>query len=158
MQILESSPTAQKACEPVYEHTDDQARHKSYQPFQSRRRAGSTVTELLVAAVLLIGLISVVTPLAVRSGRLWQESRSYQLAINELANEMELLTALDDATRASTLAQWQPSQELLEVLPGARLTGESLDDADGRRLKLTLHWNRPNDAQPLTLVGWLGPP
>lgn len=114
-------------------------------------------SELLVSAVLLLSLISLVAPLAVRSGRFWQETRAYKLALEELTNELEYLTALPTAERQTSLEQWQPSEDLLAVLPGARLSGQTLDDEHGERLVLRLQWERQWHAQPLTLVGWIVP-
>ena len=122
------------------------------------RRQGATVLELLVAAVLLIALISIVAPLTVRAGRLWQESRTYRLAINELANELDRLSLLDDQARSAALSNWQLSPALAHALPDAKLTGETLDDEHGKRLKLSINWKRIGDPAPLTLIGWIVPP
>ncbi len=124
---------------------------------QRSRRSGLTVVELLVSATLLIALISVVVPLSVRVGRLWQEARTYRLALNELNNQLEDLTVLSDSARTQALADWKPDESLSIALPDARLTGEVLDDEDGKRLRLSLDWRRPVQSQPLSLVGWIHP-
>lgn len=124
---------------------------------QRRRRSGLTLLELIVSATLFIGLISIAIPLTVRATRLWQDARCYRLAINELSNQLEDLTVLGDQERQQLLSDWKPSDELLHTLPAAKLTGETIDDADGKRLKLSLSWRRGLDAQPVTMVGWLHP-
>ena len=122
-----------------------------------QRRSAFTLLELLVAATLLIALISFVLPLAFRASRLWQEARSYRLAVHELSNQLEDLTLLGDEERKQALSNWKPNEALLQVLPEASITGEVIDDADGKRLRLSLQWQRPYGTQPLTMVGWIHP-
>lgn len=119
------------------------------------RRRGLTIAELLISATLLIALVSVIVPLSVRVGRLWQESRTYRLALNELTNQLEDLTLLGDQERQLALANWKPDEQLSHALPDARLTGEVLDDEDGKRLRLSLDWRRQVESQPLSLIGWI---
>lgn len=121
------------------------------------RRSGFTLLELLVSATLLIALISVVTPLTVRAGRMWQDARGYRLAANELSNQLEDMTLLSDQERQQALDNWTPSEELLRALPEARITGEVIDDANGKRLRLSLGWRRSASSPPLTMVGWIHP-
>lgn len=121
------------------------------------RRGGFTMLELLVSAILLIALISIVVPLTVRAGRIWQDARNYRLAVNELSNQLEDLTLLSDQDRQQALENWKPSPELLDVLPEAKLTGETIDDSDGKRVKLTLAWQRAVGTQPLSMIAWVHP-
>jgi prepilin-type N-terminal cleavage/methylation domain-containing protein len=120
-------------------------------------RRGFTLTELLVAATLLVSIFSVVTPLAVRSGRIRQETHRYQIALDELSNQLDRLTAIDEKKLADALDELVPSPQAESELPSPELTAEIIDDADGRRLILRLTWDRPAGAVPLTLVGWLDP-
>ena len=124
---------------------------------QWRCRRGTTLLELLVAATLLVSVMSVVAPLAVRSGRLWQDSRHYQLALDELSNQLERLTSLDAAALEAALAELTPSQPVRDSLPNPVLSAETIDDAESRRLVLRLQWDRVGPAEPLTLVAWLDP-
>ncbi len=123
------------------------------------RRAGFTLTELVVAASLMTGLMAVVAPLTVRSGRLWQQARRHQLAIDELSNQLELLVALQPQQRKRAIADLAPSQQLLDLLPGSTMSAELVADANGARLVLSLHYGTQLQPKPLpvTLVGWLDP-
>lgn len=121
------------------------------------KRSGMSVSELLVAATLLLTLITLVVPLAARTGRIWQDSRAYRMALEELTNELEHLTALPPEERQLALEQWQPSERITRALPGANLESETIDDEDGQRLVLTLDWDRPSGATPLSLVSWILP-
>jgi hypothetical protein len=118
-------------------------------------RRGLTATELIVAATLLVGVISLIAPLTVRIGRIWQDARQFRLATNELSNQLELLTGQSTEQRNVSLLELQPSPELHEALPGARLTGETIGDEDGLRIALTIEWDRAPGSKTLTLVGWV---
>lgn len=118
-------------------------------------RRGISLTEVMVAATLVLGIIGLVTPLTVRVGRVWQSTRQYRLAINELANQMELLTGQQMEECNAALANLKPSAIVSESLPGAQLQGEIVRDQDGTRLVLQLDWDRGSKSVPLSLVGWL---
>jgi len=125
-------------------------------PSRANRR-GFTMTELVVAATLLIAGLSVVAPLAVRSGRVWQDSRHYRLAVEELSNQLERLTSLDAVDRAAALSELVPSTQVSTALPNPMLSAETLTDENGTRLVLRLTWDRLGKSTPLTLVGWIDP-
>lgn len=121
-------------------------------------RRGFSMIELLVAATLLISALSVVAPLAVRSARLQQDSLHYQLALDELSNQLEQLTSLDSAALETALAELTPSQTVRDVFPNPVLSAETVSDDDGRRIVLQLQWDHVGPALPLTLIAWLEPP
>lgn len=118
-------------------------------------RRGLTLTEVVVAATLVVSMIGLVAPLTVRFGRVWQSTRQYRLAFNELANQMELLTSQGVSGCDAALATLKPSTSTAKSLPDARLEGELVRDQDGTRLILSLDWDRGSKSVPLTLVGWL---
>jgi len=120
-------------------------------------RGGFTITELIVAATLLVVIMSVVASLTVRSGRLWQDSRHYRLAVDELSNQLERLISLDEASRAEEITKLSPSTQMLDTLPNPVLTAETLADESGTRLVLHLTWDRLGKSSPVTLVGWVDP-
>ena len=113
------------------------------------------MTELIVAATLLVSAIGTAVPLAIAARRVQRDARHYRLAVGELSNQLERLGSLDAEQRDVALGELTPSDEIREVLVGATLRGEILRDDDGTRLVLTLNWQRPAGAVPLRLVGWL---
>ena len=129
--------------------------------YQRDKQRGFTLTELVVASSLLVAVMAMVAPLTVRSGRLWQESRHQQLAMDELSNQLERLTALDAEARTAALPQLAPSELVTAALPWATIQAETVRDEHGTRLVLRLNWDgRGNPSRPsssLTLVGWLDP-
>lgn len=120
-----------------------------------KSRRGVSVTEVLIAATLVVSTIGLFAPMSVRIGRVWQSTRQYRLAFNELANQMELLTSLGVARCEAALPSLTLSSQIAEALPGSQLNGEMVSDEDGTRLILSLNWDRGSQSEPLSLVGWI---
>lgn len=113
------------------------------------------MTDLVVGATLLVALISFVAPLAVRTGRLWQDTDRTRLALDELSNQLERITRLEESELPAALESLTPSPHLAKRLPSATIEGETITDTDGTRVVLSLHWDRVGLAKPITLVGWV---
>jgi hypothetical protein len=126
-------------------------------PARCRRGTGSL--DLLVSFTLLVTAISVATPLVVRHGRLLRSQRDYRLALDELSNQIDRLTALplDELTQA--VKQLSPSPFVTERLAGARLSGELQPAESGTRITLALSWNETERVRaPVTLAAWVFAP
>ena len=125
------------------------------------KRSGFTLTELVVSATLLVTIMGIVAPLTVRSGRLWQDSRHRQLAMDELTNQLERLTALPPQQRQRAIADLVPPPHLRAAMPSAVITAETIRDEEGTRLVLRLIRDgdgpKLRSPSPITLVGWLDP-
>ena len=122
------------------------------------QRRGVTLFELLVAFGILSVIISVSAGLLVRHGRLLVSGRNQRLAVEELANRMELLHTLPPAARDAFLAAPAPSPFAAAHLPGATLTAAAAapDDDGLQRIELAIEWNEPGRrGHPLRLAGWL---
>lgn len=120
-------------------------------------RSGLLMTEVLVAAVVLVAVISVLTQLMIRGGRLQMDARRYQVALDELSNQIDRLTALNEDARNRALQALTPSPDAAATLPSAKLQAKTINDAAGHRLVLSLAWDRFGERRPITLVGWLPP-
>lgn len=123
------------------------------------RRRGTTLIELLVAFTLLTALLGAALPLIVRHQQLLASARTYRLALDELSNQLEILTSLDAKELPAALETLAPSPFAAERLPGAEL--DAALDALGEqpRLTLSLTWDEPGRRdKPLALVAWLDPP
>jgi hypothetical protein len=127
---------------------------------QTRRpqRRGLMMTELIVAAILLITSLSLLVTLSFRTGKLWQDSRHYALAVDELTNQLEHLTALDAAEIDEQLTELVPSAAIQAALPNPKISGEKITDEYGVRVVLAIEWDRPGNAKPVTLTAWVAPP
>jgi hypothetical protein len=122
-------------------------------------RSGVSTLDALVAFVLLTTTISVAAPLVVRHGRLMKSQRDYRLALDELSNQMDRLTALPAAQLPAAIQQLEPSTFLAERVPGGQLTGELQPAEVGTRLVLKISWKDSHSARaPVSLAAWIIPP
>jgi hypothetical protein len=122
------------------------------------RGAGVTTLELLVAFSLLTTVMAVATPLVVRHGRLLASARHYRLALEEVSNQLERLSALPEADVRSALASIEPSAFTAERLPGAEVSGTLTPAQYGARLSVQIVWDEPQRrSAPVSLAAWLSP-
>ncbi len=123
-----------------------------------RRRAGSTVTELLVAGTLLLTTVAIVGRMTVQTQRIWIDIRHSQIAMDELDNQLDRLVALDLQALKSELPNLVASQPVRDVLANSQLAAKLIEDEDGQRIELSLNWDRALGARPITMVAWIEPP
>ena len=116
---------------------------------------GVTATELLVAAGLMVSVLGFMTSLTFQTGNIVKSVRHYQVAIHELANQLELLTSLNEVERKAMLENLKPSDSGMDALPEATLSGEVVVDSDGTRLVLSLDWDRGANGTPVSMVAWV---
>ena len=120
-----------------------------------RDRAGTTMAEVLVAAVLLVTLFSVAATTVVQTTGIWRQISQSELAMDELANQIERLLAIPDQMLDESIADLTPSETTMAALPGANLKATRISDQNGERIELSLKWTRFPPGQPVTLVGWI---
>jgi hypothetical protein len=122
-------------------------------------RAGTSTLDALVACTLLVTVISVATPLVVRHTRLIKSQRDYRLALDELSNQMDSLTALRPDELAAAIDKLAPSAFLTERIPSAELSGNLQATEIGSRITLKLLWNEAQvGKEPLSLAAWVVSP
>jgi Tfp pilus assembly protein PilV len=124
----------------------------------NKPRSALAVVEVLVAASLIVSIIGVMSTLVARSKRVQQSTRQYQIASQELANQLDVLTRTDAASLANALNAIRPTESIARSLPDVQLTGRLLDDSDGKRVELSISWSRNVAgavAQPLRMVAWV---
>lgn len=120
-----------------------------------KKRLGLSLIELVAAGTLVISGLTIIGKLSVASGRVWQQTRHEQVALEELSNQLERLLALPPPQRVEAISQLAPSAFAADMLPGANITVRQVEDADGERLELQIDWDRPVPSRPLRLVGWV---
>lgn len=118
-------------------------------------RRGSTFSEVIVAAILLLTGIGLLTRGTVGAKQLWQDARHYQLALDELSNQLELLLALEPDKRQAAIDSLAVSESLQRAVPTAQLTVESRDDEDGTSLTVSIASDPAERMPRISLVGWL---
>jgi len=120
-------------------------------------RNGLVLLETVVAAVLVLAMLSVAAPIVIRSARIWKQTRHYQFAGDELSGQMDRLIAMPTDARTKALEELSVSPEIHDVLHRATLDGKLVADADGKRIELSINWERIGDPTPITLVAWIDP-
>lgn len=113
------------------------------------------MSEVLVAASLVACLAAIVAPLAFRMQRVHLDAVRYRIAVDELRNQADRLTAMSDEARRTAVDAAELSEFAKSKLPDAELTFQSIDDSDGAILMLALLWDRGGEAVPPRLVVWL---
>jgi hypothetical protein len=128
--------------------------------YHANERNGTTMVELIVSFSLLATIIAVVVPLTVRHGRILASARHYRIALDELSNQAERLSALPLENVADSIGAIEASQFAQERLPNAELSAQLSEpnDAGMRRAKLSIIWDEPGRRDhPLSLAIWLAP-
>ena len=120
-----------------------------------RIRYGLSMMEVVVAAILVIAMMTFLTTLTAKIVKIWQTARHYQLATNELSNQLVHLSSISPQERDAELSELSVSPSVQQILPGARLESQIIADLDGVRIVLAMHWERGIGAKPITLTGWL---
>jgi hypothetical protein len=111
--------------------------------------------DMFVAFALLIMAMTVALPIVVRHGRLLQSQRQYRVALDELSNQLDRLTAIGNGNLSKALNQLEVSEFAAQRLPGAEISGGLQPTEAGERITLRLIWNEPGRREsPLTLAGW----
>lgn len=122
------------------------------------RRAGASTLEVLVAFSLLSTVLAVATPLVIRHNRLLTAHRDYQLALDEVSNQLEHLSALPPDKLPEAIEKLTPSEFAAGHLRAAQLAGDLTDVDMGQRLTLRLTWDEPQrKVAPVTLAAWIFP-
>lgn len=125
-----------------------------FQSGHHRNRIGMLKVEALIAAVVVVVAMNFVSIAVHRINRLWDQTRQYQFAINELSNQLESLVDLSEKEARKTLGNLKPSDACEEVLGTPRFLTAIDNDELGTRITLTLAWQeiQPNAPQ---LSAWL---
>jgi hypothetical protein len=124
----------------------------------ARHRPATGALDLFVALTLLTTAMTVATPLIIRHGRLLKSQRDYRLALDELSNQLDLLTALPPGELPGAMQKLSPSEFVTQRLPGAKLIGELAPAEIGSRVTLKLSWNESQlMSAPATLAAWVFP-
>ena len=116
---------------------------------------GFTKLEMLASATLLTTMIAIVSPLFARLNQVWHFTRWYQLASQELMNQMEVMTQLSREECNGAMDKLRISSEILDVIPKEELTGRVESSADGDRVVLFFQLPASVRSEPIVLVGWL---
>lgn len=121
----------------------------------SSARRGVLSIELMVAAAVLMTVMTFVTTLMFRVNRVWSEIGQHRVAAMELSNQLDQLTRLTRAEATLAIKSLQPSNLCRSTCPAPTLVGETSEDELGIRIELQINWQRLPPGPPVVLSGWL---
>lgn len=114
--------------------------------------------EIVIAAILLGVVITGLTTLNYRLLGVAKDTRHYQFAIHEAANQIEQFTALGLEGLDDRIARATLSDEATQALPGGMMEIRRVDDPTGTRVFVRIQWDRPGAPAPVELFGWVSTP
>jgi hypothetical protein len=119
-------------------------------------RCGASSIEMFVALALVTSVLSLSAPLIVRHGRMLIAHRHYRVALDELTNQLERLTALPAAEVPTAVEQITPSPFASARLHAPKLQARIDSVEIGQRVTLTIIWDEPQRPQaPVSLAAWI---
>ena len=119
------------------------------------RRRGVAMLELVVAAVVMVVIMSLVTTLCFRISLVWQDIGHQRVAVAELSNQLDRLSRMTPQQVRDELETLRPSELSKRTLREPQLSGEVVQSDMGHQINLRLDWNRGHPGQPIELVGWI---
>jgi hypothetical protein len=111
--------------------------------------------EIVVAAFLLGALVTSIAGLNYRLLGIAKDTKHYQLALHEAANQVDMLTAGGFEGLDDRIAKTKLPEDILQVLPGGTLDVQKKQDASGTQVVVRIGWDRPGTPTQVELVGWV---
>lgn len=118
-------------------------------------RRGASMIELVVAAIVMVIVMSLVTTLCFRISLVWQDIGHRRVAVAELSNQLDRLTRMNPQQVRDELQTLKPSELSKRTLREPQLTGKMVQSDAGHQINLRLDWKRHQGGQPVELVGWI---
>ena len=119
------------------------------------KRTGILTTDLLIAAVTLLSVITFFTTCSFQIRLVWKDIRHQRIAMEELNNQLESITLLSETEASKALNSLVPSTACENSLQDPKLTGALRKDLLGARVTLQLDWNKRHHGKPLEISGWI---
>lgn len=118
-------------------------------------RKGFISIEILVAASLLIVIVSGYAALQYRLLGVAKDAKHYQLALHEAANQISMLQGMTELQLEDGIEKAYLPEDVLRSLPNGKLFIEKIVDQKGTRVKVRILWDRAGAPSPVELTGWI---
>jgi hypothetical protein len=118
-------------------------------------RKGFLSIEIMVAASLLIVIVSGYAALQYRLLGVAKDAKHYQLALHEAANQIATLQGMTDSQLDDGIKRAQLPEDVLRSLPNGKLFIEKIVDLKGTRVIVRVLWDRVGTPSPVELTGWI---
>ncbi len=121
-----------------------------------RQSGGFLMVEVVVAASVMLVIVSVTLTAFLSTQRLWMRIEQRSVAMTELGAAMDraLIEAADWPADEIKKLPVDPAGESL--LRGIEINAKRVADRDGNRVVMTINWQHDMPGgQPIELVGWI---
>jgi len=120
-----------------------------------KKARGLMQIEVVIAALLLGAVITGVVGLNYRLLGVAKDTKHYQLALHEAANQIGWLSAGGLDGLDQRIAQVKLSEDVASALPDGKLDVQRVDDPSGTKVLVKIHWQRPGMPTSVELTGWV---
>ena len=120
----------------------------------SKRRRGLMQLEIVVSAFLLGAMITSIVGLNYRLLAVAKDTKHYQIALHEAANQIDSLRAGGFIGLDERIAQAKLPEDILQALPGGKLDIQKKEEPSGTQVVVRIAWDRPGAPTTVELVGW----
>jgi len=124
-------------------------------PGRPKSRRGFTVPEIMVGGVLMMTAAGIVGPLFVAANQATKKMERWRLASEELSNQMERLSILDEDSLALHLKDLEISEAMQETLRGFFIDGEFINRGSLQCIRLVIHRSDSKEGRKLEMIGWI---
>jgi hypothetical protein len=111
--------------------------------------------EIVVSAFLLGAMITSIVGLNYRLLAVAKDTKHYQIALHEAANQIDSLRAGGFKGLDERIAQAKLPEDILQALPGGKLDIQKKEDPSGTQVVVRIAWDRPGAPTTVELVGWV---
>lgn len=111
--------------------------------------------ECVVAASILIGVMSLVASMIYRTNLIWKDVHRQRVAVCELSNQLESLTTLSIEEAQMRIQSLECSPKVAAVLADVQLQAQWIDDALGPRISLEISWKSTCPVRPVSMTAWM---
>jgi hypothetical protein len=132
----------------------DKTKYLTKKSYWKRKRGISTV-EITVACTLLSALFGIGGALFLRVYRIGQDAQYRSIALQEVANELEVQLKQTAAQRTELSKDRRPSDSVLYRWPDAKFLYREVQDSLGTRVTVELVLHSDPLAKTIQLSGWI---
>lgn len=132
----------------------DKTKYFSTRHYKKRKR-GITTVEITVACTLLSALFGIGGALFVRVYRIGQDAEFRSIALQEVANELDVQLKQTASQRTEWSKDRRPSESVLHRWPDAKFLYREVQDSLGIRVTVELVLNSDPLAKTIQLSGWI---
>lgn len=122
---------------------------------RSRYRFGLIQLEVVISALLLGAVISCIVGMNYRLLGVVKQTRHYQIALHEAANQIEQISSGGLSELDDRIAMAKLTDDILESLPKGKIAVQRIDDQSGTKVTVRIGWDQAGNPTSVELTGWV---